>query len=93
MRLPCCLCTSPINVLMPEPFFMKIGMCLLASEAIPKTVLHKSLSSACVSECITLISLLDIGSVKTLPRQRIYMQQFEELLDTSFSMLCRIKRK
>jgi hypothetical protein len=38
-------------------------------------VLHKSLPSACVSICVSLLSLLGNGSVRTLTRQRIHTQQ------------------
>jgi hypothetical protein len=47
--------------------------------------LHKSPPSICLSVCVSLLSLLDNSSVKTLPRQRIHMQRLE-LSDASFSM-------
>jgi hypothetical protein len=47
-------------------------------------VLHKSLPSVCDSMCI-LLSLLGNGSVKTLSRQRIHMQQQKNCC-ASFSM-------
>jgi hypothetical protein len=36
MRSPCCLCVCipPINFKMPEPIFMKLGMCIMAPEPI-----------------------------------------------------------
>jgi hypothetical protein len=48
-------------------------------------VFHKSLPSVCVPVCVSLLSLLGNGSVKTFPGQRIYAT-IEEFLDASFSM-------
>jgi hypothetical protein len=44
-----CVCVSPINVLMPEPIFMKLGMYIMTLESLSTGVLHKSLPSVCVS--------------------------------------------
>jgi hypothetical protein len=63
-----------------------------------KRLLHRSLPSVCVSVCVSLLSLLDKGTVKcippfvvsnfsvnTFPRQRIH-PTIKELFDASFCM-------
>jgi hypothetical protein len=55
MRSPCILCVfvSPcINLWMPEPIFMKLGMYIMA----PEPILTASLPSVCVSLCVSLLS-------------------------------------
>jgi hypothetical protein len=47
-------------------------------------VLHKSLSSVCVSECVSPTLLLGNGSVDTFPWQQIHAK-IEELLEASFT--------
>jgi hypothetical protein len=59
-----CLWIPPINFLMPEPIFMKLGMNIMA----PKPILSKSLPSVCESVCVSLLSLLGNGSVKCVRR-------------------------
>jgi hypothetical protein len=58
-------------------------------------VLHKSLSSVCESVCVFPVSLLGNGSVKTLQRQRIHTQQYNNCWTRFFYLWgpCRIKGK
>jgi hypothetical protein len=63
----CCLCvcppTNPVTVgCLAEPICMKLGM--------HGTWAHQSLPSVCVSVCVSLLPLLDNGSVNTFPQQR-----------------------
>jgi hypothetical protein len=56
MRSSCCLCVceSPrINLGMPEPIFMKLGMYIMAPEPILTAyIINPSHQSACVYMCI-----------------------------------------
>jgi hypothetical protein len=58
---------------MPEPIFMKLGTYIMAPKPISVAYFIISFHR---SVCIWIpLSLLGNGSVKTLPRQRIHMQQ------------------
>jgi hypothetical protein len=61
------LCIPPINFIMPELIFMKLGMHIMAPEPI-STAHFMNPSYQSVPMCV----LLGNGSVKTLPPQRIH---------------------
>jgi hypothetical protein len=63
-----------INVWMPEPIFMKLGMYIMALKAI-SNVLYKSLSLVCVCICTRIpLPLPGNGSVIMLTEQWIHKQ-------------------
>jgi hypothetical protein len=80
MRSRCCPCVCvcvyvsvpPHQLSNAEPIFTKLGMYVMAPEPIS---VEYFLNPSQQSVCVFLLSLLSNGSVKTLPRQRIYTQQ------------------
>jgi hypothetical protein len=67
---------------MPEPVFVKLGMYIMAPEHISMAY-SINLSHQSVSVSVYPRSLLDNGSMSTLPRQRIHAT-IEELQGASF---------
>jgi hypothetical protein len=72
--LSVCLYIPPINFCMPEPIFMKLSICNMASEFI-STAYFVNPSHLSVSVCVSLLSLLGNCSVECIPpfgaRQRL----------------------
>jgi hypothetical protein len=85
MRSQCCLCVclcSPINYLMPEPIFMKLGMYIMALEPISKTYIINPSVSRCVYMFIPrIVARQRLG--KQLPAA-MSTGTIEKLLDASF---------
>jgi hypothetical protein len=77
------------NVWMPEKFFIKLGMYIMASEPISTVCFINSSYQSVYPQ-----SLLGNGSVKTLPRQQIHMVQYMTCWTRRFMCgSCRIKGK
>jgi hypothetical protein len=76
MWSPCCLCvceSTPINFLIPEPIFMKLGIYIMAPE--PVSAAHFiNPSSQSVSVCVSLFPCYATDR-KTRSRGKEYMQQ------------------
>jgi hypothetical protein len=97
-----CVCVSPlIKFGKPQPIFMKLGMYVMAPEPIPMAYfINPSHQSVCLYAYPPIIA--GQGLVKNSPivtRQRLGKHvpaainthaKIEELLDTSFSMRCRL---
>jgi hypothetical protein len=85
-RRLCCVCvsvyTSCINFPVPEQVFMKLGMHIMAHEPISVANFINPFNQS-IFMCIPL-SLLGKGSVKTLSRQRIYTQEWNNCLTRRF---------
>jgi hypothetical protein len=72
MRFPCCLYIPPINFWVPEPVFTKLDVYIMAPEPISAAYF---INPSHQSVCLYILSLVDNGSVETLPRQRIHTKQ------------------
>jgi hypothetical protein len=83
--LSVCQCITPIKFLMPEPIFMKLGICIMAPEPISTVyVINPSHQSVCLNLYPLIVARQRLGkniNVSTNTRARI-----EELLDATFSM-------
>jgi hypothetical protein len=88
--MPVCtiMCIPRTNFWMTEPIFMKLGMYIMALEPI-STAYFINPSHQCVCMCL----LLGNGSVKTLPLQRMHMQQKKNYTYSFLRSPCRIKGK
>jgi hypothetical protein len=70
---------------MPEPIFMKLGICIMATELVSTAYFINSSTSVCVSLGVSLISLQGNGSAESLTWPRTHAT-IEELLKASFSL-------
>jgi hypothetical protein len=77
MRSPCCLCvceSRTINLRMPQPIFIKLGMYIMAPEPISTVCfINPSHQSVCLYVYPPFVAKQRLD--KTLPRQRIHTQQ------------------
>jgi hypothetical protein len=85
MRSPCCLSVwiSPDQLLNAWTKLYETRYVYHGTWAHINGVLHKCLLSVCVSVCVSRLSLLRNGSVKTFPWQRVHAR-IEEFLETFY---------
>jgi hypothetical protein len=87
-----CVRIPPIKFLMPESIFMKLGMYIMAPEAIwTAYFINPSHHSLCLYVYPPIVARQ--VSIKTLPRQRLHMQEYKIYWTHLFLCdPCRIKR-